>query len=167
MNTTANSEFIGPESTEFKAKPKTPNFDRLAKHYRWMELFTFGPLLARCRDAFLPELATYPFNDPNLPMDKRIDNLLSLMTIEEKIDAWGRGRACRGWACRISAAPRGFTGGAARGAGKAPADHDDAVSAAAGDGRVVGSGAGARRRAAWKATRRGSSRRRRSTTARF
>ncbi|MGA2906259.1 MAG: class I SAM-dependent methyltransferase [Terracidiphilus sp.] len=58
MNTTANSEFIGPESTEFKAKPKTPNFDRLAKHYRWMELFTFGPLLARCRDAFLPELAT-------------------------------------------------------------------------------------------------------------
>lgn len=29
----------------------------------------------------------YPFQDPNLPPEKRIDNLLSLMTIEEKIDA--------------------------------------------------------------------------------
>jgi beta-glucosidase len=28
----------------------------------------------------------YPFNDPSLPMEKRIDNLLSLMTIDEKID---------------------------------------------------------------------------------
>jgi beta-glucosidase len=29
---------------------------------------------------------THPFNDPTLPMEKRIDNLLSLMTIDEKID---------------------------------------------------------------------------------
>ncbi len=28
----------------------------------------------------------YPFNDPSLPMEKRIDNLLSLMTIDEKIN---------------------------------------------------------------------------------
>ena len=32
---------------------------------------------------------TYPFNDPSLPMEKRIDNLLSLMTIDEKIDCLG------------------------------------------------------------------------------
>ncbi|MBV9294967.1 MAG: glycoside hydrolase family 3 C-terminal domain-containing protein [Acidobacteriaceae bacterium] len=31
----------------------------------------------------------YPFNDSTLPMDKRIENLLSLMTIDEKIDCLG------------------------------------------------------------------------------
>jgi hypothetical protein len=30
--------------------------------------------------------AVYPFNDPLLPMEKRIDNLLSLMTIDEKVN---------------------------------------------------------------------------------
>jgi SAM-dependent methyltransferase len=34
-----------------------PNFDRLAKLYRWMELATFGPWLWRCRCAFLAEAA--------------------------------------------------------------------------------------------------------------
>ncbi len=32
---------------------RPPNFDPLARLYRWMELFTFGPLLARCRFCFL------------------------------------------------------------------------------------------------------------------
>ena len=32
---------------------------------------------------------SYPFNDPALPMEKRIDNLLTLMTIDEKIDCLG------------------------------------------------------------------------------
>lgn len=31
----------------------------------------------------------HPFNDPSLPAEKRIDNLLSLMTIDEKIDCLG------------------------------------------------------------------------------
>jgi beta-glucosidase len=31
----------------------------------------------------------YPFNDPSLPMEKRIDNLLSLMTVDEKINCLG------------------------------------------------------------------------------
>ncbi len=35
---------------------RAPNFDHLARIYRWMELFTFGPWLARCRFAFLPRL---------------------------------------------------------------------------------------------------------------
>jgi SAM-dependent methyltransferase len=34
-----------------------PKFDRLAGIYRWMEHLTFGPFLARCRFAFLLELA--------------------------------------------------------------------------------------------------------------
>jgi beta-glucosidase len=38
---------------------------------------------------FVPALAQqprYPFNDPSLPMEQRIDNLLSLMTIDEKVN---------------------------------------------------------------------------------
>lgn len=34
-----------------------PNFDRLAKPYRWMEWMSFGPLLHRARTAFLGDLA--------------------------------------------------------------------------------------------------------------
>ena len=41
------------------AAPTPPgNFDGLARLYRWMELLTFGPLLARCRTAFLQDCAT-------------------------------------------------------------------------------------------------------------
>jgi SAM-dependent methyltransferase len=40
------------------ARKAAPNFDRLAHVYRWMELFTFGPYLSRCRTAFLQECAT-------------------------------------------------------------------------------------------------------------
>jgi hypothetical protein len=56
MNTTVNSE-PGAEYARFYAEAQVPNFDRIAKLYRWMELCTFGPYLARCRAAFLPELA--------------------------------------------------------------------------------------------------------------
>jgi len=58
MNTMVKNEFARPESAAFTAETKTPNFDRLARLYCWMELFTFGPLLSRCRAAFLPELTT-------------------------------------------------------------------------------------------------------------
>ncbi|MGH9520664.1 MAG: class I SAM-dependent methyltransferase [Terriglobales bacterium] len=33
-----------------------PNLNPLARLYRWMEWFTFGPALDRCRRAFLPDL---------------------------------------------------------------------------------------------------------------
>jgi hypothetical protein len=33
-----------------------PNFDRVARIYRWLEYLTFGPLLWRCRIHFLPQL---------------------------------------------------------------------------------------------------------------
>ena len=42
--------------------------------------------------AFAPAMAqqsSQPFRDPALPMEKRIDNLLSLMTLDEKIDCLG------------------------------------------------------------------------------
>jgi SAM-dependent methyltransferase len=35
---------------------KLPNFDRLARVYRWLEWLTFGPWLWKCRCAFLPQL---------------------------------------------------------------------------------------------------------------
>jgi SAM-dependent methyltransferase len=34
-----------------------PDFDRLARVYRWMEYLSFGPALSRCRTEFIPDLA--------------------------------------------------------------------------------------------------------------
>ena len=36
-------------------KPDTPNFDSVARAYRWMEYFSFGRMLERCRFYFLPQ----------------------------------------------------------------------------------------------------------------
>jgi len=38
------------------ASRPAPNFDPLARLYRWMEYLSFGPWLWRCRCAFLPQL---------------------------------------------------------------------------------------------------------------
>jgi SAM-dependent methyltransferase len=38
-------------------QPAPPNFDLIARPYRWLEYLTFGPALTRCRNHFLPELA--------------------------------------------------------------------------------------------------------------
>jgi SAM-dependent methyltransferase len=35
----------------------TPDFNRLARPYRWLEYLTFGPSLWRCRIYFLPQLS--------------------------------------------------------------------------------------------------------------
>jgi SAM-dependent methyltransferase len=37
--------------------PAAPNFDSLARPYRWMEYLTFGSALQRCRTHFLPQLS--------------------------------------------------------------------------------------------------------------
>jgi len=43
---------------EAPPRPATsPNFDRLAGIYRWLEWLTFGPYLSRCRSAFLERLS--------------------------------------------------------------------------------------------------------------
>jgi beta-glucosidase len=46
-----------------------------------LSAFGLGPMLA--------QQPKYPFNDPSLPMEKRIDNLLSLMNLDEKINCLG------------------------------------------------------------------------------
>jgi len=40
---------------ETNAPAEVADFNRLASFYRWMEWFTFGPYLWKCRIAFLPE----------------------------------------------------------------------------------------------------------------
>ena len=52
----------------------------------------FATLLCLLVSGFVPALTPIlaqqprsPFNDPSLPMKKRIDNLLSLMTVDEKV----------------------------------------------------------------------------------
>src|ERR1700685_4536758 len=37
----------------------------------------------------LAQQPKYPFDDPSLPMEKRVDSLLSLMTTEEKVACLG------------------------------------------------------------------------------
>jgi SAM-dependent methyltransferase len=37
---------------------KAANFDNLARVYRWMEYLSFGPLLMRCREEFLPQMTS-------------------------------------------------------------------------------------------------------------
>jgi len=61
MNTIVNSEPLAtrPGATETAAiarESQSPNFDRLARIYKWMEFVTFGPFLSRCREAFLSEV---------------------------------------------------------------------------------------------------------------
>ena len=52
----------------------------------------------------------YPFNDPDLPVEKRIDNLLSLMTIKREGCLPGhQHQGANGWAFPTSAARKEFT----------------------------------------------------------
>lgn len=54
---------------------------------------SFFLVLALAASALIPSFAQqqfqYPFQNPSLPAEKRIDNILSLMTIDEKIDCLG------------------------------------------------------------------------------
>jgi hypothetical protein len=50
-----NAALCIPVADEVSCTP-APNFSRLAHLYRWMEWFSFGPFLSRCRCAFLPKL---------------------------------------------------------------------------------------------------------------
>ena len=51
----------------------------------------------------------YPFQNPNLPTEQRIDNLLSLMTLQEKIDALGTDPDVPAWAFTARARLKDYT----------------------------------------------------------
>lgn len=58
------------------------------KHYRWVALC--GLLLPICFSLALPRAGvsgqeTPPYKDPSLPVEKRVDDLVSRMTLEEKV----------------------------------------------------------------------------------
>lgn len=40
------------------APARIPNFDRIARPYRWLEYLTFGPMLERCRFHRIPQLTS-------------------------------------------------------------------------------------------------------------
>jgi beta-glucosidase len=63
-----------------KPHSNTMNIKNLAAHFC---------LLAAALTPALAQQPKYPFNDPTLPMEKRIDNLLSLMTTDEKVSVLG------------------------------------------------------------------------------
>jgi len=50
---------IAPHTPGNAADFAAPDFDRLARTYRWMEWLTFGPFLQRCRCAFLSILGKH------------------------------------------------------------------------------------------------------------
>ncbi len=96
---------------------------------------------------FVPALAQqpkYPFNDPSQPMEKRIDNLLSLMTVDEKINCLGTITGVPRLGVLTIGNSEGIHGVVQREPQRqAPANHHYAVPAAARNGRVLGSGSGA------------------------
>ncbi len=47
---------IRPSTLPSPGTPPPPNFDGIARLYRWAEYLTLGPLLRRTREQFLPEL---------------------------------------------------------------------------------------------------------------
>jgi|SRR3954454_13410512 hypothetical protein len=66
-------------------------------------------LLVLLRVPAFAQETPYPFRDPRLPMEKRIDNLLSLMTIDEKVSALEREREYLDSAFRTSDLRKEFT----------------------------------------------------------
>jgi beta-glucosidase len=63
--------------------------------------------------------AAYPFNDPGRPMEKRIDNLLSLMTIDEKVACLGTKTAVPRLGVKSFGSSEGIHGVVQRGGGRA------------------------------------------------
>ena len=123
-------------------------------------------LFSCCFSVAIAQKQTYPFNDPSLPMDKRIDNLLSLMTIDEKIDCLGTNSGVP----RLGVMNFGLSEGIHGVVQREKRGTREPVTTtqfpqppgmgASWDPELV------RERQAWKATRRALLRRRRSTTAR-
>ena len=56
---------------------------------RTKRLSTIVSILTLILAPAMAQQSSQPFRDPGLPMEKRIDNLLSLMTLDEKIDCLG------------------------------------------------------------------------------
>jgi beta-glucosidase len=81
----------------------------------------FASILSLLVVGFAPALAQqpkYPFNDPTQPMEARITNLLSLMTVDEKIDCLGTKTAVPRLGVQSFGSSEGIHGVVQRGGGK-------------------------------------------------
>ncbi|MCJ7811761.1 beta-glucosidase, partial [bacterium] len=58
--------------------------ERMIKIYKLLITFTILSMI--CGKPVLNAQYQYPFQNPNLTMDERVDNIISLLTLEEKID---------------------------------------------------------------------------------
>jgi hypothetical protein len=56
----------------------------------------FALIMVRAQQQTPPQQA-YPFQDPKLPAELRVNNIVSLMTVEEKIGARATPKGCTGW----------------------------------------------------------------------
>jgi beta-glucosidase len=68
------------------------NGEIVGRQEKWsmsLKLFAASITFISLGAGMLPAQQKYPFQDPSLDMEKRIDNVLSLMTLEEKIAAFG------------------------------------------------------------------------------
>src|SRR5207248_6084260 len=94
--------------------------------------------------AILPTIeaqtTNYPFRDPNLGAEQRIDNLLSLMTTDEKVDCLGTRTAVPRLGVPNIGSSEGIHGVVERERrGNPRTYHHHAVSAASRHGRILGS----------------------------
>jgi beta-glucosidase len=72
-----------------KANAKSPMMKRISTTLFYLLFAGFASAFSQLQPAAPAQQARYLFNDPSLPTDKRIDNLLSLMTTEEKVNCLG------------------------------------------------------------------------------
>jgi beta-glucosidase len=67
------------------------------KNYRWISacgaFILIGLLLARPLNSTSGQNATHPYKDPSLPIEKRVDDLVSRLTLEEKVSQMMNGAA--------------------------------------------------------------------------
>lgn len=77
-----------------------------------LSLLTMGPAAA------FAQQTTYPFNDPTMATEKRIDDLLSRMTIDEKIACFGTRTAVPRLGVKSFGSSEGIHGVVQRGGGK-------------------------------------------------
>ena len=83
-------------------------------------------------------LQHYPFDNPDLPAEQRIDNLLSLMTVDEKIDCLGTNTAVPRLGVPNIGSSEGIHGVVQRRSAAAASHHHHAVPAAARHRRNLG-----------------------------
>lgn len=78
------------EQIPFKREDFMSKGSTAASPWRWTFVMGMASILALVACTPVRAQYRYPFQNPTLPVDQRIDNVLSLMTLQEKIDFLGK-----------------------------------------------------------------------------